>query len=86
MKINTDRPYDNVAEIISRWSEDNGYSDMVVLLKIDGDIETVYLGLNSYLDYEWEYDWYEGGEVELLGFCPVSEVIIPDKYLLNEQE
>lgn len=86
MKINTDRPYDNVAEIISRWSEDNGYSDMVVLLKIDGDIETVYLGLNSCLDYEWEYDWYEGGEVELLGFCPVSEVIIPDKYLLSEQE
>ena len=32
-------------------------------------------------DWVWQHDWYEGGEVELLGFAPVNEIV-----LTKEQE
>ena len=81
-----DSPYNMVENIIENWCSDNGYSDMMVLLKIDGQEEKVYLECNASEIWTWEYDWFEGGEIELLGFCPVSEVMIPEKYMLKDME
>lgn len=81
----SDSPYNMVENIIENWCEDNRYySDMMVLLRIDGREEKVYLEFDASGMRAWEYDWFEGGEIELLGFCPVDEVIIPEKYMLND--
>lgn len=80
-KEKNDNPYYMVENIIENWCMDHGYSDMMVLLRIDGQEEKIYLEYD-FGGWTWEYDWFEGGVIELIGFCPVSEVIIPDKYIL----
>lgn len=79
----SDSPYNMVERIVDNWCEDNGYSDMIVLLRIDGQEEKVYLEYDASGILNWEYDWFEGGEVELLGICPVDKVIIPDEYMIG---
>ena len=84
-KNSSKSPYDMVIDIIESWCTEKGYySDMVVSLKLDGIIYNAYLELNTDISgWTWEWDWFEGEEVELLGFCPVNEVIIPEKYMLR---
>ncbi len=79
-----DNPYLMVENIIDNWCEDNGYSDMMVLLKIDGVEEKSVLEYDCLGGWEWGYDWFEGGDIELLGFCPVDKVIIPEEYMLRD--
>lgn len=83
MKINiiNGDAYSSIGEIIKEWCNNNNYyTDFIVWLKAnDIEIKTVYE-----LDYDFNFifldDWYEGGDVELLGFAPIDEVIIPEKY------
>ena len=82
----SDSPYNMVENIVDKWCESNGYSDMVVLLRIDGKEEKVYLEYDASGILAWEYDWFEGGEIELLGFCPVDKVIIPEEYMLKSRD
>ena len=83
-KERLENPYLLVENIIDKWCEyNNYYSDMIVLLKIDGIEEKCVLECDSFGGWEWDYDWFEGGEIELLGFCPVDKVIIPDEYMIK---
>jgi len=78
--------YTSVADVIRQWCEKNNrYEDFIVRIRttVLGE-ETTLLLFNSFEEgedlFEWEDDWYEGGEVELLGFMPLEEVEIPEKY------
>ena len=84
-KEKNDNPYHMAENVIEKWCEyNNYYCDMMVLLKIDGLEEKVYLEYDFIGGWAWEWDWFEGGEIELLGFCPVDEVIIPEKYMIKD--
>ena len=82
MKIDTSilSPYDAVIEVIRELTKENGYECIVDRI---ARIKTTVLGeSNEYLgvvnnDYYWENDWYEGGEVELLGFIDVDKIAVP---------
>ena len=39
---------------------------------------TVLLYQDSNYDMVYDTDWYEGGDVELLGFIPVEDVVVPN--------
>lgn len=74
-----------VSDIIEKWCEyNNYYCDMMVLLKIDGVEWRAIAECDIPGGWTWDWDWFEGGEIELLGFCPVEEVIIPEKYMLKD--
>lgn len=73
-------PYKAVIDVIRELTKENGYecmSERIVRLK------TTVLGENNELlliddgDYYWENDWYEGGQVELIGFIDVDDVEVP---------
>ena len=71
--------YDAVINVIDDWCSHNHYTSFVVRLKNNGVEENVYLDCcDAVLGFD--YDWYEGGEVELLGFMPIEDVEIPEKY------
>lgn len=70
-------PYTHLSSALIAWaSEHECYDDLIV------DIRTGVLGeariiaeLDSYaMGYDFTTDWYEGGEVELLGITPVEEI------------
>ena len=82
MKIDISKkdPYTAVVDTIRELTMKNGYEcmfDRIVRLR------TTVLGeSNEYLGvddggYYWENDWYEGGEVELLGFVDVDDIQVP---------
>ena len=85
-KGKNDSAYDIVGNILEKWCEyNNYYCDMMVLLGIDGVEEKVIAECNIPGGWTWGWDWFEGGEIELLGLCPVDEVIIPEKYMLKDK-
>ena len=73
-------PYTAVTDEIRKLTMVNGYeykTDRIVRIK------TTVLGVSNELllveddDYIWKTDWYEGGQVELLGFIDVDNVDVP---------
>ena len=82
MKVNTsnDRAYDDVAEEILKQMEQRGQYDdtIIVSLRTDvlGETTVIMNRISCFADkFEWDNDWYEGGEVELLGYIPLSEIV-----------
>ena len=76
-------PYDAVAEKIRELSKDeNGIEHIGTYIVC---LSTTVLGASNELllwdcetnDYYWGDDWYEGGEVELLGFIEMQDVKVP---------
>ena len=85
MKVDISKksPYVAVIDLIREMTKENGYEcvfDRIVKIK------TTVLGVSNELllvdgekmDYYWQNDWYEGGEVELLGFINVDDVEVPN--------
>ena len=70
--------YEAAADIIDKWAQKNGYTDMIVTLAVDGEVKTEYIApaFRKYgFQWEWEYDWWEGEkEVWLLGFRPLEMI------------
>ena len=84
-KEKDDNAYHVVEDVLDKWCEyNNYYCDMMVLLKIDGVEWRAIAECDISGGWTWDWDWFEGGEIELLGFCPVEEVIIPEKYMLKD--
>ncbi len=87
IKINEckDSPYVLLSAFLDRWaSKHKVYCDLIV------DIQTGVLGKDrviatrtEYGCYFFEDDWYEGGDVELLGITPIDEIEEP-KYKFYE--
>ena len=81
IKANSDKgsPYVLLSAFLDRWtSEHDVYCDLIV------DIQTGVLGKDRVLATRTEYgcyffedDWYEGGDVELLGITPIDEIDEP---------
>lgn len=89
MKIDISKysnPYDAVTDKIFEIA---GYmTNYIVRVRTTnlGDA-TVLLYEDSDYDMVYDTDWYEGGDVELLGFIPVEDVVVPnnvDKENANE--
>ena len=72
-------PYGLLSAFLDKWtSEHNVYCDLIV------DIQTGVLGKDRVLAtrtedgcYFFKDDWYEGGDVELLGITPIDEIEEP---------
>ena len=78
--ISTLNPYQAMINTIRVLTKENGYecmSDRIVRIRttVLGE-SNEYLGINNG-EYYWENDWYEGGEVELLGFINVDDITVP---------
>ena len=78
--ISNKNPYEAVIDTICELTKENGYeviADRIVRIKttILGE-SNEYLGVDDN-GYYFINDWYEGGEVELLGFIDVDDVVIP---------
>lgn len=82
MKIDISKkdPYDAVLDVVREMTKEAGFEcmfDRIVRIK------TTVLGVSNELllvennDYVWQTDWYEGGEVELLGVIDVDDVEVP---------
>ena len=84
--ISNKSPYTAVIDVIRELTMEDGIECMFERLV---RIRTTILGESNELlliddnDYVWESDWYEGGEVELLGFIDIDDVEIP---LLDREE
>lgn len=70
-------PYIYLSDALHQWASKNGfyYEDLIV------DIRTSNLGNSRIIaiydgcfGYDYNTDWYEGGDLELLGITPVSEI------------
>lgn len=73
-------PYKAVIDVIRELTKENGYECMferIVRLKTTVLGESNELLLIDDGDYYWENDWYEGGQVELIGFIDVDDVEVP---------
>lgn len=73
-------PYEATGKMVEKLAP---YVDnYIVHLKtsILGESNELYVLETSYPEFNWiwDSDWYEGGEVELLGIIPVSDVKVPD--------
>ena len=73
-------PYTAVIDVIRELTKENGYecmSDRIVRIKttVLGE-SNEYLGVDDN-GYYWNNDWYEGGEVELLGYIDVCDIDVP---------
>ena len=73
-------PYTAVIDVIREMTKENGCECMferIVRIKTTTLGESNELLLIDGMNYVWENDWYEGGQVELLGFIDVDDVNIP---------
>ena len=73
-------PYKAVIDVIRELTKENGCECMferIVRLKTTVLGESNELLLIDDGDYYWENDWYEGGQVELIGFIDVDDVEVP---------
>lgn len=81
MVIDTSKnPYTAVVDVIRELTKKNGYecmSERIVRIKTTVLGESNELLLIDDFDYIWENDWYEGGEVELLGWIDIDDVEVP---------
>jgi hypothetical protein len=82
MVIDTSKkdPYTAVVDVIRELTKENGYERMfnrIVRIKTTVLGESNELLLVDDFDYVWENDWYEGGEVELLGWIDIDDVEVP---------
>ena len=82
MVIDTSKndPYTAVVDVIRELTKENGYERMfsrIVKIKTTVLGESNELLLVDDFDYVWENDWYEGGEVELLGWIDIDDVAVP---------
>ena len=74
IQITADNPYQAIVDIITDWCRGHGFDDFLVKISIDGEETTELLLYDGCLDeFQWETDWYEGQDVCLLGFRPLSE-------------
>ena len=84
--ISTKDPYTAVIDLIREMTKEDGCECMFERIV---RIRTTTLGESNELlliddgDYCWESDWWEGGDVELLGFIDVDDVKVP---LLESEE
>lgn len=72
-------PYDAVIEEI--YKRTDYLQNLVVRVKTTNlGEQTVLLYKDSdyYHHYMFDTDWYEGGDVELLGFLPIPDVEVPN--------
>ena len=73
-------PYTAVIDVVREMTKENGCECMFERIV---RIKTTILGESNELllidnnEYYWGNDWYEGGQVELLGFIDVDEVRVP---------
>jgi hypothetical protein len=86
IKIVSEDPYTEIANIIDEWCRKNYYGSFVVTISIDGQIITEYLEFDgSSITFIWENDWWEGEkEIYLLGFMPMLQLRVygaPGNYI-----
>ena len=69
--------YEALSTVLTEWAiEHNKYETLIV------DIKTIVLGTDRIIaipngfDYDFDSDWYEGGDIYLLGIMPISEITI----------
>lgn len=76
IKIVSEDPYTEIANIIDEWCKKNFYDSFVVTISRDGQIITEYLEIDgNSIDFIWENDWWEGEkEIYLLGFMPMLQL------------
>ena len=73
-------PYKAVIDTIRELTMENGCESIFERIV---RIKTTVLGKSNELllvdgaDYYWQNDWYEGGQVELIGFVNVDDVEVP---------
>lgn len=84
MKIDiTDKgPYEAVIDAvreIARTVNGGIFADKIVRIRttVLGESNELMLADIDTGGYLWENDWYEGGDVELLGFIDLDDLIVP---------
>ena len=83
--ISKKSPYEAVIDKIHELTGNSMFEYLVRL-------KTTILGESNELlmidkdEHCWEHDWYEGGEVELLGFIDIEEINVPKMFESELQE
>ena len=69
--------YESLSIVLTEWAiKHDKYETLIV------DIKTTVLGTDRIIaipngsDYDFDSDWYEGGDIYLLGIMPISEINI----------
>ena len=77
--ISKKNPYDAVADTIRNFYGFTTGETLVVRLKTGNlGVDTVLLMPTEFGTYEWDTDWYEGGDVDLIGYIPLNKISIPE--------
>ena len=71
-------PYDRVHRILMDWGYENGFSDVIIRLNLDGN-ERNELALfdtsGDFIKFEFVNDWWEGEYfIEINGIIPIGNV------------
>lgn len=73
-------PYEATGKMVEKLAPYT--DDYIVHLKTSvlGETNALYVMADTRPSFKWVWDsdWYEGGEVELLGIIPVHDVKVPD--------
>lgn len=79
--ITNKSPYQAVIDAITDLDKEDGLTvECCRIVRIRTTVlgeDNEFLGVDGG-GYYWDNDWYEGGEVELLGFIRLNEVKVPE--------
>lgn len=84
--ISTKNPYDAVADwIIFHSNPHTAYAVKIRTTTLGESIELLYDDGPDWTIpvWTWENDWYEGGEVELLGWIPIDDIVGDTEHTAN---
>lgn len=81
IEIKNHNPYQSLIDVVRELTKDeNGYEFIRTYILL---IKTGTLGEDTIImtpdgdDYRFDYDWWEGGDVELLCIMPFDDVVVP---------
>ena len=70
-------PYQEVIDILTVWSMNHHFEDMIVRISLNGEETNEILLCDGTFgcDYYFNNDWWEGEkDVYLVGFCPLYDI------------
>ena len=80
-KQQNESAYEALSTALTEWAIKHDKYEILIV-----DIKTSVLGTDRIVatpngfDYDFDSDWYEGGDIYLLGIIPISEITIAYKF------
>lgn len=73
--------YESLSIVLTEWAiKHDKYETLIVDIKTTVLDTDRIIAIPNGFDYDFDSDWYEGGEIYLLGIMPISEITIAHEF------